>query len=126
MKSPKKILSQLRSKLLSRDRAWATQFLGDLPEVLSPATIYLVGERRYVWSVAMLCPCGCGDMIHLNALPEIRPRWSVRRHRDGAVSLHPSIWRNTGCRSHFSLRRGRAVWFRQLKSKRSKQVKLCE
>ncbi|MDM9644782.1 DUF6527 family protein [Rhizobium sp. S163] len=25
-------------------------------------------------------------------------------------TLHPSVWRNSGCRSHFWVRRGRIAW----------------
>ncbi|MGD9420073.1 MAG: DUF6527 family protein [Verrucomicrobiota bacterium JB025] len=59
----------------------------------------------------MLCPCGCGCLIHLNLLFDLsRPRWDVRQEADGSATITPSIWRNNGCRSHFVLRHGRIRW----------------
>jgi hypothetical protein len=98
---------------LFRDkRPWKATQVEDLPDELKPRTVYVLGEGRHVWSIAMCCPCGCGETIHLNALPGTRPRWRMRRHRDSSVTLHPSVWRNSGCRSHFLLRGGHIVWCR--------------
>jgi hypothetical protein len=58
----------------------------------------------------MLCPCGCGETLHLRFLPDRRPRWDVEIEIDGAVSLTPSVWRQVGCRSHFVLTRGKVHW----------------
>lgn len=89
---------------------FATQLVEDLPEVLAPLRLYLVGERSRSWSAAFLCPCGCGATIQLSLVPDDTPSWRARRHFSGSVTLHPSIWRTRGCRSHFHLRRGRIVW----------------
>ncbi len=62
------------------------------------------------WSAALLCPCGCGGSIQLSLIAGDTPSWRVRRHFNGSVTLHPSVWGKTGCRSHFFLRRGRIVW----------------
>jgi hypothetical protein len=58
----------------------------------------------------MLCPCGCGETLHMSLLPDSHPKWKLLRHDDGTVSLHPSVWRTKGCRSHFFLRNGMIVW----------------
>jgi hypothetical protein len=58
----------------------------------------------------MICPCGCKEVINLNLLKTVRPRWSVKEHPDRTVTLTPSVWRQKGCRSHFFLRRGRIEW----------------
>jgi len=84
----------------------------DFPDVLQPATLYVAGEEPYMWAAALLCPCGCGDVIELNLLEQASPRWTVRAHRDGAVTLTPSVWRTEGCRSHFIIRNGRIGWCR--------------
>jgi hypothetical protein len=98
-------------RLLQRgQRPLRTERVEDLPRELEGGRIYVVGEGRHIWSVALLCPCGCGETIQLNALPEARPRWRVRQHLDGRVSLMPSVWRNTGCRSHFLVRGGVVEW----------------
>ena len=48
--------------------------------------------------------------IELNLLPQVRPCWSAEEHQDHTVTLTPSVWRQSGCRSHFILRRGRVSW----------------
>jgi len=91
------------SLLLTRDDE-------ELPDRLKSGTIYLVGEGEYLWYAAMLCPCQCGETLHMNLMPHSRPRWKVTRHQDGTVTLHPSVWRLMGCRSHFFVRCSRIVW----------------
>lgn len=89
-------------------------FLGvrveDVPDKLERAKVYLAGEGNNLWAAAMICPCGCGDVIELNLLKQARPCWTAREHPDGTVSLAPSVWRQKGCRSHFVLRHGRINW----------------
>ncbi|WP_246622445.1 DUF6527 family protein [Rhizobium laguerreae] len=58
----------------------------------------------------MRCPCGCGDMIELMILRGARPRWDISIDKAGHPSLHPSVWRKSGCRSHFWVREGRILW----------------
>ena len=84
----------------------------DFPDRLSPSTLYVAGEEPYVWAAAMLCPCGCGDVIELNLMEQASPSWSVRQRRDGSVTLMPSVWRTKGCRSHFFIRNSRIDWCR--------------
>ena len=38
------------------------------------------------------------------------PRWDLRINAGGLPSLNPSVWRQTGCRSHFWLRDGHLEW----------------
>ncbi|MCF8567897.1 hypothetical protein LLE49_24550 [Alicyclobacillus tolerans] len=82
----------------------------ELPERLDKHLIYILGEGEYTWSAEMLCPCGCGEVLHMSLHPDGRPRWELTRHPDGTVSLSPSVWRKVGCRSHFFLERGRVRW----------------
>jgi hypothetical protein len=86
------------------------QRVEDLPDVLKPLTVYLAGEESHLWAAALLCPCGCGERIELNLLPQVRPRWTAQRLPDGTVTLMPSVWRQKGCKSHFFLREGRIDW----------------
>ena len=83
---------------------------GDIPDDAAPGTIYLLGEGAYLWFAAFLCPCGCKELVQLSLLEDSRPRWRIEEHADGTASLHPSIWRQRGCRSHFFLKQGRIVW----------------
>ena len=100
---------------------YATEAFGDLPDVHEPGRIYLVGDQSMPWSAALRCPCGCGATIQLSLLAGDTPSWRARRHFSGSVTLHPSIWRKTGCRSHFFLRRGHIVWCHPLDSAPSPQ-----
>ena len=95
-----------------RDRAPRIRYerMDDFPETLQPKTLYLAGDTPHLWAAAMLCPCRCGDTIHLNLLEQESPCWSVRFHRDGSVSVTPSVWRTKGCRSHFFIRSSRIEW----------------
>ena len=89
-----------------------TEIVEDFPDVLEINRVYLVGDDLTPWSAAFLCPCGCGEVIKLSLIKNDSPRWRVRLHFNGTVTFHPSIWRNKGCKSHFILRQGRAVWVR--------------
>lgn len=82
----------------------------DFPDTLKPSTIYVAGEEPHAWAAAMLCPCGCGDLIELNLLKDASPCWTVKHHPDGSVSLMPSVWRTKGCRSHFFVRNSYIDW----------------
>ena len=85
----------------------------DVPEKCKGGVLYLVGENGHQWFAVFVCPCGCGEVIQLSLLPDSRPRWSVELHADETASLHPSVWRVKGCRSHFFLRRGLVSWVRE-------------
>ena len=79
------------------------------PERLRTDTVYLITDDGVPWSVAMRCPCGCGETLFLSLL-EGSPRWRIEQHRNGTVSVSPSIWRTTGCQSHFFLKKGVIAW----------------
>ena len=83
--------------------------VADEPDRLDRGVIYVIGVPQ-AWAAVMSCPCGCGSAIHLNLLPGASPRWDIEDHGDRAVTVCPSIWRTSGCRSHFFIREGRVVW----------------
>jgi Family of unknown function (DUF6527) len=85
---------------------------GKLPSLFAPQTVYVLLEDNEPWQASMLCPCGCGAILDMNLLPDDRPVWSIDVDTNRVVSMVPSIWRQTGCHSHFFLRRGRIVWAR--------------
>jgi len=61
------------------------------------------------------CPCGCGEVLPINLDPRAGPAWRLYRGPGGA-SLYPSVWRDSGCESHFIIWRdeislfGRYAW----------------
>ena len=100
----------IKSWFIRRPQPFKATWVSDLPEILDSKLVYLVGENEYLWYAAFCCPCGCGETIQLSCLPDARPRWKVSVEEDGSVSLHPSVWRVKGCKSHFFLRRGLVAW----------------
>ena len=99
-----------RRSLLQKQRFYRAQLVEDLPDRPVAGSVYLAGEPQNWWAASMLCPCGCNDEIQLNLLAQVRPRWTANIGSDGAVTLTPSVWRQSGCRSHFILRRGHITW----------------
>lgn len=106
-------------KLFNRLRRWLafwlqprreTRRVEETPASLEPQAIYLIGDSEDPWSAALLCPCGCGATILLSLIRDDRPSWRAQMDADGTVTLWPSIWRRSGCCSHFFIRRGRTVW----------------
>lgn len=104
---------KLRQKLpRKRQKPYRFTRVEEMPETLKPLTVYLCGEGEYLWAAAMICPCGCKEVINLNLLQKVRPQWRVKEHKDGTITLTPSVWRQNGCRSHFIVRQGRIEWFK--------------
>jgi hypothetical protein len=88
---------------------WRIVRVDELPDVLKQRSLYLIGDGA-PWSAALLCPCGCRDVIQLSLLHGDSPRWRLSLDGDELPTLVPSIRRTQGCRSHFFLRHGRVVW----------------
>jgi hypothetical protein len=91
-----------------RDKLRTVQ-VEELPDALQTGRLYLLGSGS-PWSAAMVCPCGCGEVIHISLLKEDSPSWTFNSDSNGMPTLSPSVWRTKGCRSHFFIRRGDVVW----------------
>jgi hypothetical protein len=83
-----------------------------LPKKLKAGVLYLVEDDGVTEQAAMMCPCGCNNILHMNLLPDERPCWQVAQHSDGTATLHPSVWRKKDCGSHFWFKRGKVQWVR--------------
>jgi hypothetical protein len=68
----------------------------------------LVRRGRPRW-LLIRCPDGCGEVIPLNLDRRAGPAWTVDR-RGEVWSLYPSVWRETGCESHFVIWRSQIWW----------------
>jgi hypothetical protein len=69
----------------------------------------VVVRRGVDRSLTMLCPDGCGETLTINLDRRAGPAW--RLYVDGeVVSLYPSVWRNTGCGSHFIVWKSHIYW----------------
>ena len=106
-----RILRKLQRTLTVGPVPLETAFVPAVPGVLRKDTVYLVTEENDPWTVVMRCPCGCSEALYMSLIKG-SPRWAFEYHPDGTVSLHPSVWRTGGCRSHFFLRKGRISWCR--------------
>lgn len=96
--------------LIGYPAAFRTVLLEDMPDDVEFDTLYLIGEDEMYWFAAMECPCGCKAKIQLSLLPDDKPKWSVDQHTDHTASLHPSVWRKVGCKSHFWFKKGLVQW----------------
>ncbi len=85
-------------------------YVNEEPEVLKPNEIYIVGESGQYWYICLLCPCGCGEVIQISTLSNDKPRWNFRKGGFYRITVAPSIWRTSGCKSHFFIRNGIVDW----------------
>jgi hypothetical protein len=87
----------------------------DVRERVSEARALVETDRRVVTLVKrgmaraaiFRCPCGCEDVVVINLDPQAGSAWRYREHQ-GRLTLMPSVWRETGCESHF------VVWDNQI------------
>jgi hypothetical protein len=75
----------------------------------NPGDAVLIHRQRPRW-LLLLCPDGCGETIPINLDERTGPAWSYYKNRRG-ISLYPSVWRESGCRSHFVVWNSRIVLF---------------
>jgi hypothetical protein len=73
-----------------------------------PGTAVLV-SRGVARSVAIACPDGCGEQLTVNLDRRAGPAWRFF-NSDSGISLFPSVWRETGCKSHFIVWRSKIFW----------------
>jgi hypothetical protein len=88
----------LKARVVSRDQARG------LVARAGDAAVIVRGRPR---SMVMSCPCGCGDQLTINLDSRSGPAWRFVERR-GKVTLYPSVWRESGCKSHF------VVWQNQI------------
>lgn len=78
----------------------------------------VVGPKQFIeviykdvprWAI-FKCPCSCGNTISLPLQRPHSPLWRVTESRAGRPTLHPSVWQNKGCMSHFWIEDGRVSW----------------
>lgn len=84
--------------------------VGDVPHRLARNVLYVrLGADGPAFGY-LACPCGCGEILHLRFLGSRFPRWTLEADRKGQVTLRPSVWRTTGCESHFFVIAGEVRW----------------
>ena len=80
------------------------------PGDMEPNEIYIESEDGEYFQAAMICCCGCNEVLYMNLCKQIKPCWSVEIDKDGLVTFIPSINRIVGCKSHFWIRNGVIQW----------------
>ena len=74
---------------------------GDASSLLrSPGDAVLVQRGTPRW-LLLSCPCGCGAELPINLDSRAGPAWRLYQHSTQGLSIFPSVWRDTDCRSHF-------------------------
>jgi hypothetical protein len=97
-----------------KNKTLKTVFLNEQLDMPKRNTVYVIGEKGFLWFVIMSCPCGCNEILNINLIEGNCPTWSLQEHSNGTISLFPSIWRTTGCRSHFFLKKGKIIWCKNI------------
>jgi hypothetical protein len=100
-----------------RAKLFAPDFVEYIPRKLDEGTLYI--SERFC-TAAHLCACGCGEKV---VTPLSPANWRLEKHRDGTVSLAPSIgnW-NYVCRSHYWIRQNQVIWARTMSPRQIAQV----
>jgi len=57
-------------------------------------------ERGCPRFLVVKCPCGCGEELVVNLDRRVGGAWRLYRRPRG-LTVYPSVWRESGCRSHF-------------------------
>lgn len=78
-------------------------------EILEHRFYFVMSGTLPKWSM-FRCPCGCEDVITLSMQTLHRPHWRLSFTNSQRPTLHPSVWKDKGCMSHFWLRDGRVYW----------------
>jgi hypothetical protein len=82
-----------------------------IPLLRKPGDAVIV-ERGRPRHLLIACPCGCGEAYPVNLDPRTGPAWRLRTNRgSSSVTLFPSVWRESGCRSHFIIWRDHILLF---------------
>jgi hypothetical protein len=75
----------------------------------SPGDAVLI-ERGRPRLLVLSCPCGCGEHFPINLDPRAGPAWRLYMSR-GAITVYPSVWRESGCFSHYIIWRDKILLF---------------
>lgn len=87
-------------------------FVKEFPDTLKCRTIYIEGDinQKQYWYIGFICPCGCNLEYKLNLISDTRPLWKFEIDKQNQISVFPSVWRTTDCRSHFFIKENDIIW----------------
>ncbi|MFC3068929.1 DUF6527 family protein [Phenylobacterium soli] len=60
-------------------------------------------------ALVIACPDGCGEKLTVNLDPALGPPWRLYHTKRG-LTLYPSVWRDSGCGSHFIVWNNTVQW----------------
>jgi hypothetical protein len=66
----------------------------------NPGDAVMIQRGHPRW-IMLKCPCGCGEEIPINLDARAGKAWRFYERRSRGATLFPSVWRDTGCQSHF-------------------------
>jgi len=75
-----------------------------------PGDVVLITRGQPRW-ILLRCPCGCGEEIPVNVDARAGKAWRLYREERTGITLFPSVWRDTGCQSHFIIWRDQILMF---------------
>jgi hypothetical protein len=106
-----KVLEFIKNWFRKEPVLFTYSYVSEMPDVLMENCIYIVEEDKNAWLVMLQCPCGCKEIIYLNLLRRTRPYWKISIRNKKYATIYPSIWKNSGCKSHFIIRDGSLIWY---------------
>lgn len=84
-------------------------YRSEADELLTAPGDTVIVRRGNLRSLAIACPDGCGENLTINLDPATGPAWRLYQRQRG-LTLFPSIWRDTGCESHFIIWNNGILW----------------
>ncbi len=75
-----------------------------------PNDAVLVSRGEPRWLI-LSCPCGCGEQFPINLDPRSGKAWRIYNAGRKDMTVFPSVWRDTGCQSHYIIWRGQVHFF---------------
>lgn len=65
--------------------------------------IYICKNDEVIY---LRCPCGCNDLLKFSTMENVKPSWKIINNK----TIKPSIQRQVGCFSHFSIIKNEIYW----------------
>lgn len=84
---------------------------GGASAFLKSAGDAVIIKRGFPRWLLLKCPCGCGEEIPINLDPRAGKAWRLYSTQKNGTTLFPSVWRDTGCKSHFVLWRDQILMY---------------
>jgi len=98
------------ARLFDKERLYKSEYVSDVPKKPEPYKVYILGGMKNPFLSVLQCPCGCGESLHLNLMTSRDPCWELYIGANASATFKPSLWKKTGCRSHFHLVEGKVRW----------------